>query len=93
MYRIVSKCFVKKQDLEYILVFLITVKKFLEKIKIVIKKVVVVQLDIGNISKKIFFYILEKLEESYNLILRVLWFKRNLVILKVVEVRIRVRLY
>jgi len=93
LYRIVSKCFVKKQGLEYILVFLITVKRFLEEIKIVIKEVVVVQLDIDNISKKVFFYILEKLEESYNLILRVLWFKRNLVILKVVEVRIRVRLY
>ena len=72
MYRVVSKRFIKKQGLEYILVSLIIVKTFLEEIKIVIKEVVVVQLDIDNISKKVFFYILEKLEESYNLILRVL---------------------
>ena len=72
MYRIVSKRFIKKQDLKYILVFLITVKRFLEKIEIVIKKVVVVQLDIDNINKKAFFYVLEKLEEFYDLILKAL---------------------
>ena len=72
LYRVVSKCFVKKQDLECILVSLIIVKEFLEKVKIVIKEVVVVQLDIGSVSKKVFFYILEKLKEFYNLILRVL---------------------
>jgi len=72
LYRIVSKRFIKKQDLKYILVFLITVKRFLEKIEIVIKKVVVVQLDIDNINKKAFFYVLEKLEEFYDLILKAL---------------------
>ena len=72
LYKIISKRFVKKQGLKYILVFLIIVKRFLEKIKIIIKKVVVIRLDIGNISKKVFFYILEKLEESYNLIFEAL---------------------
>ena len=72
MYRIVSKRFIKKQGLEYILVSLIIVKRFLEEIKIVIKEVVVVRLDIDDISKKVFFYVLEKLGESYNLIFRAL---------------------
>jgi len=72
LYRIVSKRFIKKQGLEYILVFLIIVKRFLEEVEIVIKEVVVIRLDIGNISEKVFFYVLEKLEESYNLIFRAL---------------------